>query len=117
MAKHKQIILMRTDLNMRKGKMITQGAHASVGAVLENLSAPDVQKWLQQAFTKVAVKVDSEEELLEITEKAAQAGLITKLITDSGLTEFKGVPTLTCAAIGPAPEDELNPHTGHLKLI
>jgi peptidyl-tRNA hydrolase len=26
----KQLIVMRTDLNMRKGKMIAQGAHASI---------------------------------------------------------------------------------------
>lgn len=26
----KQVIIIRTDLNMRKGKMIAQGAHASV---------------------------------------------------------------------------------------
>src|SRR5271157_6246907 len=30
----KQVIVMRKDLNMRKGKMIAQGAHASMKAIL-----------------------------------------------------------------------------------
>lgn len=30
MGKTKQVIVMRTDLNMRKGKMIAQGSHASI---------------------------------------------------------------------------------------
>jgi PTH2 family peptidyl-tRNA hydrolase len=132
MSKPKQIIVMRKDLNMRKGKMVAQGAHASMAVLLNlgipvtgngpkylhvSLNWPALDEWLEGAFTKVCVSVDSEQELLEIVRKAGEAGLLHSLITDSGLTEFGGVPTNTCAAIGPAYPDQLEPITGHLKLL
>lgn len=130
--KPKQIIVIRKDLNMRKGKMVAQGAHASM-AVLLNYATPVTQgpttwlhlplnrdalkEWIEGAFTKVCVSVDSEQELLNIVAKANEAGLLNALIKDSGLTEFNGVPTNTCAAIGPAYAEQLDPITGHLKLL
>lgn len=33
----KQVIVMRKDLNMRKGKMIAQGSHASMAVILDEL--------------------------------------------------------------------------------
>lgn len=146
MSNPKQIIVMRTDLNMRKGKMIAQGAHASMAVLLNagkysvgrdegevfgemftlmllnNDAHPPVnqaalREWLHGAFTKVCVGVDSEQQLLDIVAKATEAGILNALITDSGLTEFGGVPTNTCAAIGPAYPDQLDPITGHLKLL
>ena len=113
----KQILVARKDLNMRKGKMIAQACHACMKATLENMDHPNVIKWLDGAFTKVAVSVDSEEELFAVLEKAREAGLITALITDSGKTEFNGVPTNTFIAVGPATHEELLPVTGHLKLL
>lgn len=132
MSKPKQVIVMRKDLNMRKGKMVAQGAHASM-AVLLNLAVPVTQgeskwlhlslnrdaltEWIEGAFTKVCVSVSSEQELLDVVQKAKEAGLLAALITDSGLTEFNGVPTNTCAAIGPDYPDKLDPITGHLSLL
>lgn len=113
----KQIIVMRKDLNMRTGKMIAQGAHASMKATLENLNHSNVKEWLSGPFTKIAVSVNSEEELFEVLNKAKDAGLITALITDAGKTEFNGVPTNTCIAVGPANHEDLVPITGHLKLL
>jgi PTH2 family peptidyl-tRNA hydrolase len=113
----KQIIVMRKDLNMRKGKMVAQGAHASLKATLENLHHPHVTKWLSGPFTKVCVSVDSESELFEVLAKAQRAGLITTIIKDAGRTEFNGVETYTCGAVGPATDEELFEVTGHLKLL
>lgn len=113
----KQIIIIRKDLNMRKGKMIAQGAHASMKATLDNLQHPNVLKWLSGNFTKIAVGVDSYSELMEVVSKAQDANLITSVIEDSGLTEFHNVPTVTAAAVGPATEDELKNITGDLKLL
>lgn len=113
----KQIIVMRNDLNMRKGKMVAQGAHASLGAVLANEGDPRIQQWLAGSFTKICVKVDSLEELRSVYESADAAGLICCLITDNGLTEFNGVPTKTCCAIGPDTPEALAPVTGHLRLL
>ena len=113
----KQIIVIRKDLNMSIGKTCVQGCHASLKATLENLNHPSVIEWLSGPFTKIAVSVDSEQELFDILEKAKAANLITALITDAGKTEFNGVPTNTCIAIGPALHSDLVPITGNLKLL
>lgn len=117
MTNLKQIIIMRKDLGMRAGKMVAQGAHASMAAVLNHLDDPRVQQWLNGSFAKVCVRVESEEELLAVYDAAVSAGLITALITDSGRTEFHGVPTRTCIAVGPDSPDNLQPITGDLKLL
>lgn len=113
----KQVILMRDDLNMRKGKMIAQGAHASTKVIVENFSHPKVKRWLNGPFAKIVVRVGSEEELRALTDEANRRGLLTSLIVDAGRTEFNGVPTVTCGAIGPDEEDAIDPVTGHLKLL
>lgn len=76
----------------------------------------DMHAWKEGSFTKICVYVNSEEELLEVYNKACEANLPAELITDSGLTEFNGVPTLTCLAVGPASKESLEPITGHLPL-
>jgi PTH2 family peptidyl-tRNA hydrolase len=129
---------MRKDLNMRKGKMIAQGAHASVGVILDiqrriegnsqcrEAGYYDVEEipyleafysWVEGTFTKICVSVDSMAEILLIKVKAEEAGLPVKLIEDSGATEFHGVPTVTCLAIGPAWADEIDKITGGLSLL
>jgi len=112
----KQVIVIRKDLNMRKGKMVAQGSHASLSAYLE---APreSALNWRVDGQTKICVGVDSEEELLEIFHKASQANLPSAIIRDAGRTEFHGEPTLTALAIGPAEEGLIDSITGHLKLL
>lgn len=75
------------------------------------------QQWLQESFTKICVRVESEEELLQLHEKADEAGLLCSLIQDSGLTEFGGIPTYTCVAIGPAWAEDVDKITGELRLL
>jgi len=125
----KQMLVVRKDLNMRKGKIAAQCAHAAMKVLLDrdlNSDYPDHlvidisdidPDWLFGLFTKVCVAVDSEAELLEAVKKAETAGIPHALITDSGKTEFGGVPTHTVAAIGPASDEVLAPITGHLKLL
>lgn len=123
---------MRTDLNMRKGKMVAQGAHASMAAILvysENFRKIDrdwkaillnepLKAWLDGTFTKICVGCSSEEELLELHQKAIDVGILNvSLIEDSGRTEFNDVPTKTCIAIGPDESDVIDGITGHLKLL
>lgn len=119
----KQIIVMRNDLRnakgkkVRTGKLIAQGAHASVAVVTKHILDTRVREWLSGSFTKICVQVDSEEELEEIYAHAVNAGLLTSYIVVSGLTEFGGVPTATCCAIGPDTPENLEPITGGLKLL
>jgi PTH2 family peptidyl-tRNA hydrolase len=71
----------------------------------------------QQGRSKVCCRVDSEEELMQIHDKALGAGLEVHLITDSGRTEFHGQPTRTCLAIGPDEAEKIDAITGHLPLL
>jgi len=130
----KQVIVMRKDLNMRKGKMVAQGAHASLKALLDSeyllegvaqqvncarLPEP-VTLWLEGSFTKICVSVTSEEELQAVFDDAGKrlpGDCPIALITDSGRTEFNGVPTKTCCAIGPWWSDEIDGITGKLPLL
>lgn len=123
----KQVIVMRKDLNMRKGKMCAQAAHASMKQLLEYQNAENesvslenvnrMEEWLSSKFTKICVSVDSDTELLSIINKATEAGIMVSSVIDSGLTEFGGVRTLTCCAIGPAEPSVIDEITGHLSLL
>ena len=120
----KQIIVMRKDLNMRKGKMIAQGAHASMKILADWVKQEPtppfpqpLKEWLDGKFTKICVSVNTQTELEEVYNKAKEAGVLCALIEDSGLTEFKNVPTLTCCAVGPDYPEKLDPITGHLPLL
>lgn len=108
---------MRKDLNMRRGKMIAQGAHASTAVALHHRDHPYVEGWLAGRFAKIVVYVNSEDELLDIQEAALVNGQLCELIEDAGFTEFGGVPTLTCLAVGPGPVNEIDGVTGGLKLL
>jgi PTH2 family peptidyl-tRNA hydrolase len=126
----KQVIVIRRDLKMRRGKEIAQGAHASMAwlrqRVMPHLTsagrADQVQfsaaerSWLELSMRKVTVKVGSETELLGVYDKALAAGLVVHMITDRGLTEFGGIPTRTCLAVGPDYDDLIDPVTGDLEL-
>ena len=118
---------MRKDLNMRKGKMIAQGAHASLKVLLDGGAldgdrftlelSPSLAQWLGGRFTKVCVSVDSEAALDAIIAQARAAGVPCALVVDAGHTEFRGVPTKTCCAVGPAWADEVDAITGALPLL
>ena len=125
----KQILVIRKDLKMRKGKEYSQLAHASlafIGRQIQGkpltadgvvvLRLTDVEKtWFDESFAKICLQVNSEEELLAIEAKAKEVGVMCHLITDSGATEFKE-PTRTCLALGPDLSEKIDEITGHLKL-
>jgi PTH2 family peptidyl-tRNA hydrolase len=124
----KQVIVMRKDLGMRKGKMIAQGAHASMAVLLDRGDlvddayriemTPAMRTWIVTGrFTKVCVSVNSEAELDAVVARAKEAGVPVALIVDAGRTEFHGVPTKTCCAVGPAWTDEVDAITGALPLL
>ena len=123
----KQVIVLRKDLNMRKGKMAAQAAHASMKVLLDRGDEndglfsvylwPEARDWVEGSFTKVVLGCNSEEELRKLYSAAQQERLPCSFIMDAGKTEFNGVPTPTCIAIGPADEDKIDKITGHLKLL
>ena len=119
--KTKMCIVLRTDLNMRKGKMVSQGAHAAMAVLTQFKSIDEYPKelteWLANSYTKICVGVSSETELREIYNQAKEDKVLCSIITDNGTTEFGGVPTVTCIAIGPDYDEFINAYTGHLKLL
>jgi PTH2 family peptidyl-tRNA hydrolase len=137
MSEPKQVIIMRADLKMRKGKACAQAAHASMkfmvdkmGMAMEpsrenqttgtkfyeaGLMLSDMQRaWLEGSFVKVVLYVNSEAELLQYKQQAELADLVVKAVEDDGRTEFKGVKTLTCIAIGPDDPEKIDKITGLL---
>jgi PTH2 family peptidyl-tRNA hydrolase len=127
----KQVLVMKQfpkERNLRTGKYVAQGAHASVGAIFSigrtegdnfviPLSDPFIKEWVVGRFKKVTLYVKTDEELIDIWQQSVKAGLPTALIKDAGLTEFGGVATLTAVGIGPADPELIDKITGHLKLF
>ena len=115
----KQVLVLRKDLNMRKGKMIAQGAHASQWALAASKAQHPMWAvlWAENEFTKIVVSVNSERELLDLDIILIGAGLPCSLIQDLGHTEFHGKRTYTALGIGPAPSDLIDPYTRHLPLL
>lgn len=124
----KQVLIWRADLNVRKGKFGSQMAHVSMlflvqrikdksnGLLYEQNFSEEERRWLDGSFTKICLKVNSEQELFDIHEKAKAAGLTSHLIIDNGTTEFKGVKTPTAVAIGPHDSDKIDKITSNLSL-
>lgn len=123
----KQTIIIRKDLKMRRGKEIAQGSHASIAFLTRRLKdngkgefacklTDAEQEWIDNGFTKITLQVDNEKDLLEVYQNARAAGLEAHLIKDAGKTEFNGVPTITCCAIGPDLAEKIDPITKGLGL-
>ncbi len=125
----KQVIVVRKDLGMRRGKEIAQGSHASAewlidriqkkvynGGTLrsEDFTEAEIQ-WVNGLYRKVVCQVGSEAELWALYHAAQTAGLGPVIIQDQGLTEF-GKPTYTAVAIGPDYAEKIDPITANLKL-
>jgi len=133
MSQPKQVIVMRTDLNMRKGKMAAQASHASMAVILNMMESEYTElyerrkltipvgsaldAWLNGPFKKICVGIDSEAALEALYEDVLAFGIPVSKIIDSGLTEFGGVPTLTCIGIGPDYPERIDPFTKELKLL
>jgi peptidyl-tRNA hydrolase, PTH2 family len=109
----KQVIVVRSDLGMGKGKIAAQASHA---AVLASDKSPHKREWVLQGQKKSILKVDSEAGLFRILQQAKDRGLPAALVEDAGHTQIEP-GTRTCVGVGPAPENEIDKVTGELKLL
>ncbi|MDH2901121.1 MAG: peptidyl-tRNA hydrolase Pth2 [archaeon] len=118
MADLKQVIVVRTDLKMGKGKLAVQVAHASVSALEQarKLKPKWVEAWFAQNQRKICVKVSSDKELRILKGRIDDEELPSALIEDAGLTQLEP-GTLTCLGIGPVPSEIADRYTGELKLL
>lgn len=116
--RYKMVIVFRSDLRLSKGKAAVQAGHAAVSAAEEARKCRREwwNEWLFEGQRKIAVKVKSEKELLELQEQAENLDLPCALIVDRGLTEIPP-NTITCLGIGPARSEEIDALTGKLSLL
>ena len=114
----KQVIIVRTDIKMGKGKIAAQVAHASVTAFVETLKINKklAEEWLNSGQKKIILKVESLEKLLNLHKKAIEKGLVAVIIEDKGLTQLPE-GTITCLGIGPDESNKIDEITLKLKLL
>jgi PTH2 family peptidyl-tRNA hydrolase len=108
-------IVVRADLGMGRGKAAAQVAHAAVAATLTATGSSRLQAWLADGQPKVVLRVESADELDRIVAAAHAVRLQVETIADAGRTQLEP-GTVTCAAIGPADDDDVNTVTGTLRL-
>ena len=115
---YKQVIVVRTDLDMSSGKLAVQVAHGAVAASerVKREKREWFDAWLKEGQKKVVVEVDGERELRRLQKQAHELGLHAETIQDAGLTELPA-GTMTVLAIGPAPSELVDKITGNLPLL
>jgi PTH2 family peptidyl-tRNA hydrolase len=111
----KQVIVMRGDLNMSRGKIAAQACHGSLGS-FKKADIRKIKEWEFEGEKKVVVKVNSQEELFEIFELVKAADLPNYLVRDAGHTEIPS-STVTCLGIGPDDDEKIDKITQELKLL
>ncbi len=111
----KQVIIVNESLNLPRGKLAAQVAHASVASLLSS-DIEQQKKWFGVGMPKVVLSGSDEQEVTELYQKAVEAKLPAHLIKDAGKTVVAS-GTITCAGIGPASKEEIDKITEHLKLI
>lgn len=115
---YKVVVIVRTDLDMGKGKIAAQVGHASVELALraQKMDKKAFDTWMSGGQKKVVVKVSNKDELIRYMNEARSNGLYTCAITDAGRTQIEP-GSMTCVGIGPAPDSEIDKVTGELKML
>lgn len=115
---YKLVVLVRTDLDMGKGKIAAQVGHASVECALraEKKDRKVFDAWMDSGQKKVVLKVPNKDEMIRYMAEARSCGLYTVMISDAGRTQVDP-GTATCIGIGPAPQSEIDKVTGALKML
>jgi len=114
---YKMVLLVRTDLGMQKGKVAAQCAHAALACYKKGLknNPACVSAWEKTGQTKICLKVDNEEAMLNLAGVAKVHGLTWSIIHDAGRTQVSS-GSMTVLGIGPNKATEVDKITGHLKL-
>ncbi|XP_017474035.1 PREDICTED: probable peptidyl-tRNA hydrolase 2 [Rhagoletis zephyria] len=115
---YKMVLVVRNDLKMGKGKIGAQCGHGAVGAYQKAVQCTPrlVRAWENTGCAKIALRVESEREIMAIKRAAEANNLVTCLIRDAGRTQIEP-NSKTVLAIGPASVEDIDKVTGHLKLL
>ena len=112
----KLVLVVRADLEMGRGKIAAQVAHAAVAATLASFGGAVFHSWLENGQPKLVLKAPTGELLTDVIARARAAGLPVQVVHDAGRTQV-GSGTMTCCAIGPAPDDGVDAVTAGLSLL
>jgi PTH2 family peptidyl-tRNA hydrolase len=114
----KQVIILRKDLHMSKGKAAAQASHAAVAAAIRSKQEQPNQftQWWKTGQMKVVLAVDSEEKLLALERRLKSTGVVLVKIDDAGRTQLPP-GTTTALGIGPHAQEEVEEITSQLKLF
>ena len=119
MTEYKQVIIVRTDLEMSRGKIAGQVAHAAIGAANHaDCNQHEFNLWYNDGRDqkKVILAARDEDHLMNIFAQAMAAELPFALVFDQGKTELPP-DTLTCLGIGPADAEQIDKITSSLPLF
>ncbi|CAN6567672.1 unnamed protein product [Malus baccata var. baccata] len=113
----KMVLVVRNDLKMGKGKIAAQCSHATLGLYKKVLHrAPKaLNRWEMCAQPKVVVKIESEEDMLVLQERAKSLNLPTHITIDAGRTQIAPNSRTVMAILGPV--EVVDDVTGGLKLL
>jgi len=112
---YKQVIVVRRDLGMDKGKIAAQVAHASLEAYKK--TDESIRKlWEEGGSKKIVLKVESLKKLIELKEKVKGLRIPYAIIRDAGKTQVEP-GTVTSIGIGPVEEGLIDNITKDLKLL
>ena len=124
----KLVLVVRSDLEMTKGKIAAQCSHAALKALRlltqDSMSSEKARKmreiktlWEENGEKIVVVKGDGGHEQLQgIYEQAKNKGILTGTIRDAGRTQVEA-GSMTVLFVGPDREHDVDLLTGHLKLL
>jgi PTH2 family peptidyl-tRNA hydrolase len=114
---YKQAIILRSDLGMDKGKLVSQGAHASIASAYKTMQKnPEIFREWMGSMKKIVLKVSGEKELMELKIRAAKAKLVAEIIRDAGRTQVEP-GSVTALGIGPDTDDKVDAIIKDLKLL
>ena len=111
----KQVIVVRKDIKMSKGKMAAQCCHGCLGSY-KNANPDKIKAWENEGQAKVVLKIPTLEDLLKLEKKVKKNKIPSCLVTDAGRTELPE-STITCLGIGPDNDKIIDKVTGDLKLF
>ena len=110
----KQVILVRSDLEMSMGKCSIQIHHAAIKSA-RKADKEIVKKWHRDCIKTIILEVPDDYELVDLYYRLDESGLPFFLAIDLGVTEF-GKPTITALGIGPAISEDIDKYTSQYKL-
>ncbi|KAJ3704645.1 hypothetical protein LUZ61_008350 [Rhynchospora tenuis] len=113
----KMVLVVRNDLKMGKGKIAAQCSHATLGLYkkLLNRAPKSLNRWEMCGQVKVVVKIETEDEMLVLQERAKSLSLPTHIVIDAGRTQIAPNSRTVMSILGPA--DMVDDVTGGLKLL